>query len=190
MELVEIWRPVKDWDWYEVSNLGRVRNVKTNHILKPLEDAWGYLTVGLYSEDSPKKVYNGRLCKMPKKRKIHQLVAEAFCDGYEDGFVPDHIDHNRKNNRADNLRWVSRSVNAKHMQSWANRKIDNYTEPVVLISREGERTQFGSIIEASVKTGLDSRNISANILGRRKGFVIGHFELLHKDTLELLNLTT
>ena len=46
MELVEIWQPVKDWDWYEVSNLGRVRNVKTNHILKPLEDAWGYLTVG------------------------------------------------------------------------------------------------------------------------------------------------
>ena len=190
MELVEIWRPVKDWDWYEVSNLGRVRSLKTNRILKPIEDAWGYLTVGLYSENSPKKVYNGHLCSNPKKRKIHQLVAEAFCDGYEDGFVPDHIDHDQKNNRADNLRWVSKSVNAKHMQSWANRKIDNWTEPVVLISKEGERTQFGSIMEASAKTGLDSRSISANILGRRKGFVIGHFELLHKDTLELLNLTT
>ena len=45
-------------------------------------------------------------------------------------------------------------------------------------------------MEASAKTGLDSRSISANILGRRKGFIIGHFELLHKDTLELLNLTT
>ena len=186
----EIWRPVKDWDWYEVSNLGRVKRLKTNRILKPIEDVWGYLNVNLYGENSERRMTNGRLYKRPKKRKIHQLVAEVFCDGYEDGFVPDHIDHNRKNNRADNLRWVSRSVNAKHMQTWANRKIDNWTEPVVLISKEGERTQFGSIIEASVKTGLDSRNIAVNILGRRKDFAIGHFELLHQDTLELLNLTT
>lgn len=45
-------------------------------------------------------------------------------------------------------------------------------------------------MEASAKTGLGSRSIAVNILGRRKDFVIGHFELLHKDTLELLNLTT
>lgn len=189
MEL-EIWRPIKDWDWYEVSNLGRVRSLKTNRILKPIEDAWGYLTVGLYREDSPSKRYNGHLCKCPKKRKIHQLVAEAFCEGYEEGFVPDHIDHDPKNNRADNLRWVSRSVNAKHMKTWANRRINNYNEPVVLISKTGEKTHFSSIIEASKETGLQSRSIASNILGRRRDFTIGHFELLHKDTLELLNLTT
>lgn len=189
MEL-EVWRPVKDWDWYEVSNLGRVRSLKSNRILKPLEDAWGYLTVGLYCEDSPSKIYNGHLCKSPKKRKIHQLVAEAFCDGYEEGFVPDHIDHDRKNNRADNLRWVSRSVNAKNMQSWADRRINNYNEPVVLTTRSGEKKQFNSIMEASRETGLHYRSIASNILGRRKDFLVGHFELLHQDTLQLLNLTT
>ena len=189
MEL-EVWRPVKDWDWYEVSNLGRVRSLKSNRILKPLEDVYGYLTVGLYCEDSPSKIYNGHLCKSPKKRKIHQLVAEAFCDGYEEGLVPDHIDHDRKNNRADNLRWVSRSENAKHMQSWANRRINNYNEPVVLITRDGEKKYFNSIIEAGKKTGLRSRSIASNILGRRKDFEVGHFELLHQDTLQLLNLTT
>lgn len=188
MEL-EIWRPVKDWDWYEVSNLGRVRSLKSNCILKPLEDAWGYLVVGLYCETSPRRLYRGRLHKSPKKKKIHQLVAEAFCDGYEEGFVPDHIDHNRKNNRADNLRWVSKSANSRHMQIWANRKIDNFNEPIVLISKEGERIRFNSIVEAHKKTGLNQRSIAANILGRRKDFVIGHFELLHQETLELLNLT-
>lgn len=189
MEL-EVWRPVKDWDWYEVSNLGRVRSLKSNKILKPIEDAWGYLTVGLYCEDSPAKVYNGHRCKSPKKRKIHQLVAEAFCDGYQEDYVPDHIDHDRKNNRADNLRWVSRSANAKHRQSWADRRIDNYNEPVVFTSKEGEKKQFSSIMEASEKTGLHPRSIASNILGRRKDFVAGHFELLHQDTLQLLNLTT
>ena len=189
MEL-EVWRPVKDWDWYEVSNLGRVRSLKSNKILKPIEDAWGYLTVGLYCEDSPAKVYNGHRCKSPKKRKIHQLVAEAFCDGYQEDYVPDHIDYDRKNNRADNLRWVSRSANAKHRQSWADRRIDNYNEPVVVTSREGEKKQFRSIMEASEETGLHPRSIASNILGRRKDFVAGHFELLHQDTLQLLNLTT
>ena len=190
MEL-EIWRPVKDWDWYEVSNLGRVRSLKSNKVLKPIEDTWGYLTVGLYCEDSPAKVYNGHRYKNPKKRKIHQLVAEAFCDGYEEGFVPDHIDHDKKNNRSDNLRWVSNSANAKHMQSWADRRINNYTEPVILISRDGKtKIEFASIIEASEKTGLCSRSIASNILGRRKDFVVGHFELVDQDSLQVLNLTT
>ena len=180
----EIWRPVKDWDWYEVSNLGRVKRLKTNHILKPIEDVWGYLNVNLYSENSKRGITNGRLYKRPKKRKIHQLVAEVFCDGYEEGFVPDHIDRNRKNNRADNLRWVSKSMNAKNAEPWANRKIDNYNEPVIFTNKSGEKKQFGSIVEASKETGLDVHSISSNILGRRKDFKIGHFELLHQDTLQ------
>ena len=154
----EIWRPVKDWDWYEVSNLGRVKRLKTNHILKPIEDVWGYLNVNLYGENSKRGITNGRLYKRPKKRKIHQLVAEVFCDGYEEGFVPDHIDRNRK--------------------------IDNYNEPVIFTTKSGEKKQFGSIVEASKETGLDVHSISSNILGRRKDFKIGHFELLHQDTLQ------
>ena len=61
------------------------------------------------------------------------------CNGYEEGFVPDHIDRNRKNNRADNLRWVSKSMNAKNAEAWANRKIDNYNEPVIFTNKSGEK---------------------------------------------------
>lgn len=186
---MEVWKPVKDWDWYEVSNLGRVRSLKTNRILKPIEDAWGYLTVGLYSENSPSKVYNGHKCKNPKKRKIHQLVAEVFCDGYQEGFVPDHIDHDKKNNRSDNLRWVSRADNAKHMQYWADRRINNFAEPVILTTKTGEVKHFKSIVEAGKETGLRPRSIATNILGRRKDFSVGHFELANKESLQLLNLT-
>lgn len=45
-------------------------------------------------------------------------------------------------------------------------------------------------MEASRETGLHYRSIASNILGRRKDFLVGHFELLHQDTLQLLNLTT
>lgn len=43
---------------------------------------------------------------------VHRAVASAFCDGYEEWLVVDHIDNNKLNNSASNLRWVTASENA------------------------------------------------------------------------------
>lgn len=107
----EEWRPVVGYEGlYEVSNLGRVRSVTTKipgkdgrtcarkgRILKH--------TIGDYARVAPSK--NG----VPATKKVCRLVAEAFF-GPPLGRVVDHIDRNRLNDAASNLRWATVSENA------------------------------------------------------------------------------
>ena len=48
----EIWKQIKDYPKYEVSNLGNVRNINTKKLLKPRRTARGYYRVALYSSNS------------------------------------------------------------------------------------------------------------------------------------------
>lgn len=57
-----------------------------------------------------------------KKLTVHRLVGKAFVDGYFDGASIDHIDCNKKNNRADNLEWVTLSENTR--RQWASGLVD------------------------------------------------------------------
>lgn len=51
--------------------------------------------------------YNHRLLH------VHRLIAMAWVDGYEPNLVVDHINEDSRDNRAENLQWVSRGVNSK-----------------------------------------------------------------------------
>ena len=48
-----------------------------------------------------------------KSRLLHRVVAEAFVPNPNNAPEVDHIDCNKNNNCADNLRWVTRSENMK-----------------------------------------------------------------------------
>lgn len=164
----ELWKAIPDFETYEVSNLGRVRNTKTEKILKPLEDSYGYLTVGLYNQNH----------KRPCKKKIHNLVATAFCERPNDNRyrVPDHIDRDKKNNRADNLRWATRRENALNAECWGPR-INRFEDPVVLVKDGKIVARYKSCHDASKQTGLAVASIATNIAGKRKSFKIGDFFL-------------
>ena len=56
---------------YEVSNLGEVRSLISNRILKTGKSFGGYIQVSLYK--------NGK----GKTKKIHRLVSEAFIPNLE-----------------------------------------------------------------------------------------------------------
>lgn len=107
----EIWKSLEfvDCPGYEVSNLGRVRNikVKTKRIIK------GFLN---------RKVHPYRqvlLCtseNKPKAFRVGRLVALAFVpnpDPINKLFV-DHIDGDSLNDVATNLRWVTASENMRN----------------------------------------------------------------------------
>lgn len=86
-------------DTYNISQDGKVTNSKTKRILKT-HLVRGYETL--------------RLGK-GKKYYIHRLVASVFLPSpTEEGCVVDHIDRNKLNNNASNLRWCSQSVNCKN----------------------------------------------------------------------------
>lgn len=108
----EVWKEIKDFENYAVSNYGRVFNLKrktfknfaVNSFYKYGKRAIKsrkYLSVQLHHKD--------KSCH----RVVHKLVAEAFIpnDDPEHKIYVDHIDNDPKNNMAVNLRWVSPAVN-------------------------------------------------------------------------------
>lgn len=101
--LEEIWKPTYLTDKYEISNLGKVRTVKTGIIRKVHTGNRGYNTVVLKFD---KKQYNVN---------IHRLVMEAFKpeEKFKDSFI-NHIDGNKLNNSLDNLEWCTHKENMAH----------------------------------------------------------------------------
>jgi len=46
-----------------------------------------------------------------KKKSLHRLLMETFCENPENKPCVDHIDRNRQNNNLENLRWVTYQEN-------------------------------------------------------------------------------
>lgn len=104
----EIWKPVVDWPRYEVSSLGRVRNVKTGRIRK-LQ----------FSQRRGKKEYQRvSLCDSQGKShsiKLANLVAYAFIGPRPSPEMTiNHIDGIKINNTPSNLEYCTRAENLKH----------------------------------------------------------------------------
>lgn len=104
---MEIWKQVKDYEMYEISNFGRLKknykNGKTK-ILKADVINGGYLRYTLSK--------NG----VTKRFIAHRLVAMHFIanpNGYSD---INHIDNNRQNNVVTNLEWCTPKMNAEHRE--------------------------------------------------------------------------
>ncbi len=95
----EVWLPITGWP-YEVSSLGRIRNADGKEI-KQTEHR-GYMNVSL--------------CYAPNKKhkRVNRLVAGAFY-GKAPGanWHASHINGDRKDNRAANIRWESAHDNER-----------------------------------------------------------------------------
>lgn len=111
----ELWRPVCNYENYEVSNLGRIRNKKFDRIIKPFNHVCGYDLVDLAT--------NG----VSKTHTVHRIVATAWIPNPENKPQIDHWDNNKKNNAVSNLSWVTalenivrtpRVQNARRRNAW------------------------------------------------------------------------
>ena len=70
--------------------------------LKPRSDRDGYLQVNLCKD------------KKSKTHKIHRLVGIHYIPNPENKICLDHINRDKKDNRVENLRWVTHSENQKN----------------------------------------------------------------------------
>lgn len=161
----EQWKPVFDYP-YSISNLGRVRNNKTYLLLKPS------LTCG-YNKVRLSK--NG----IVKDFMIHYLVYEIFngVSKIPDGYVIDHIDGNKINNRADNLRLITLSQNVD--AALYVTKTNKSCKPVRQLTFDDKFiADFPSIREASRQLGLDSSAISKVCRGKVRSHGGFHFQYI------------
>jgi hypothetical protein len=106
----ETWRPAAVCgDRYEVSSLGRLRSLyfKPPRLVTPFKDKDGYPVVALW---------RGR-----KRRtmNLHRLVGLTFHGTDQNALHNEvaHLDGDRANVRADNLKWVSKVENHFHMRA-------------------------------------------------------------------------
>jgi len=99
---MESWKKIKNYENYSVSDYGRIRNDKTDRILKPSNNTHGYLFVGLWK--------NG----VRKNHKIHRLVANAYIVNPENKRTINHIDGIKANNLVENLEWSTQKENMQH----------------------------------------------------------------------------
>lgn len=110
----EVWKPIRNFPNYQVSNFGNVRSFLGSkiRILKPRSNKnTGYLEVVLRKN---KKSF----CK-----RIHCLVADSFIRKITNGYEVDHIDNNRLNNNSSNIRVVT---HAKNMQKTSRNRVSKF----------------------------------------------------------------
>jgi hypothetical protein len=98
---LKVVRGFKEYAVCSEGNVYRVLPKGKPRKLKPRKDRDGYLQVNLSK--------NGILTT----KKVHRLVAEAFIPNAKKRDTVNHIDGNKKNNRVDNLEWLTRRQNIK-----------------------------------------------------------------------------
>lgn len=184
----EIWKDIENYEGlYQISNKGRVKSLSRRvermrvgkdfsyqsqeKIRKPLKDGCGYLFVDLQLENRF------------KNEKIHKLVALNFIGIPEGKKEVNHKNGVKRDNRVENLEWVTRSENLSHairtglrLNKFSGLGSKNpKSKPVLQYTMGGDFIrEFSGQQEAWRETGIHQATISANCRGKIKhagGFV-------------------
>lgn len=167
---MEQWKAIAGYDGqYEVSNLGRVRSLKSGKekILRPNKNNNGYLLVYPYKDGKTRGLL------------IHRLVAEAFIPNPQGLETVNHKDEVKTNNSVDNLEWMSRkdNINYGSRNKCAGKAISKininnpaFSKQVQMFDKStGELlATFPSTHEAGRVTGIASQHIGECCRGKHK----------------------
>lgn len=96
-----------------------------------------------------------------KRPRIHQLVAKAFIPNPENKPEIDHIDGNRQNNRADNLRWVTHEENVMYARE-RNGNWSSETGPIKVLC--ADTNEWFESIKAAARWATGNDAVSASTL--------------------------
>lgn len=102
---MEKWKKIEaPYNNYEISSLGKVRNLKTKRKYLSLSRITnsGYVRVALCN--------NGKA----KEHSVHRFVGKYYKEGYSEDKVVNHINKIKIDNREDNLENVTYSENTLH----------------------------------------------------------------------------
>lgn len=160
MESYEIFKDIKGYPNYQISNMGRVWSIKRQKYLKPVINDKGYCVVLLYS-------INGKR----KQEYIHRLVALAFLQNPDNLPTVNHKNEIKADNRVDNLEWMS-VIDNNNYGTRLERIAEKKRKPVVIVET-GE--VFKSVKDCAEAIGVLPSTVSGVLSGRNntaKGFHI------------------
>ena len=154
----EIWKVVKDFEAYSISNLGRLKVKQksgTYKICPQQKTEKGYLYYKLQG-----------VCKKYKMR-IHRLVAMAFLPNKNNYDQVNHKNGNKSDNRVENLEWCSNSMNIEHRIQVLGFKSGK--KAILKLDLNGKIIQeYISLTEAAISNHCSMGNISSVCNGRMK----------------------
>lgn len=157
---------------YQVSNLGKIKNKKTNYIFLFGKYKREYRNCDLITDNGSRKSF-----------LIHILVAKTFISNPDNKPTVNHINNNKLDNRVINLEWATRSEqnfkeNKKNGQNNKNRgkSINQYDLKGNFIKT------WKKLIDAQNELGIDVKNISQVLRGKQKtagGFIWKYNEMVN-----------
>ena len=130
----EEWRDIEGYEnLYQVSNFGRVKSLRKNHIIKLRKDYNGEVW-GLYLHKNGKKEWY----------TIQFLVLKTFVGTFNDKYYTMlHLDGDKSNNRLDNLTWADElndipvyciTTKTAYKSAMMAQEIDSYNPKAILRS--------------------------------------------------------
>jgi hypothetical protein len=176
----EIWKDIDGYEGlYQVSSGGRIRRMassvlKSNGIYynskcvirKPFITSVGYYMITLSK--------SGRI----NQYVVHRLIAAAFIPNPENKPQVNHKNLDKKDNRLDNLEWVTVSENAKHYVASGRFRPPcrgrfgskhHLSKPIHKTDLKGNILEsFDAVKTAARKLGTTSSNICSCLKGRNK----------------------
>ena len=156
MSVIETFVKIDGFDNYEVSNLGKVRNMKSGRVLKPKPHKDGYLRHGLYKNNKQKTLL------------LHRIVATAFIDNPEAKPQVNHIDENKTNNDLSNLEWCTAKENSIYGTRTKRIAEKHFKKVIQLDLNDNVLNEFESIKQAGQETGVSRCSISSCCNGKIK----------------------
>lgn len=156
------WTPIRGWETrYLLHKDGRVYSIRKHKLLRQQLSTHGYPKVMLWSNYKHKNYM------------IHRLLAEHFIPNPNLNKTSiNHIDGNILNNSLDNLEWCTQKENIKNSIDRGTFKPVKFVKPGVPPRpvegiKDGKKTKYLSIMEASRQTNTIHQNIHKVCNGQR-----------------------
>lgn len=174
----EIWRDIQGYEeYYQVSNIGRVRSLdrlvvnttkskrlRKGRVLIPQIKDNGYMVANLSKNNRCKTCY------------IHRLVAKSFIPNPHRYNTVNHIDETRDNNNAMNLEWCTHGYNLTYnnamqrmVKSRNKSKCRSSEKAISQYSLDGSYIKsYPSVAKASIALKTSEENIRSALKGKSK----------------------